>query len=108
MTATALADPAFADVTPIGTELTNWGSKTVDKLDFGPGAGEFGLDANYREGWLMQKLHAPRSYDRKKVKNPIERRGPNLFRNQLLVHRMKRRRDLANQTERREKKDRRK
>lgn len=61
------------DWMPIGTELTNWGSKTVDKLDFGPGANEFGLDANYREGWLMQKLHAPRSYDRKKVKNPSER-----------------------------------
>ncbi len=61
------------DWMPIGTELSNWGSKTVDKLDFGPGAGEFGLDANYREGWLMQKLHAPRSYDRKKIKNPTER-----------------------------------
>jgi len=61
------------DWMPIGTELTNWGSKTVDKLDFGPGAGEFGLDPNYREGWLMQKLHAPRSYDRKKIKNPTER-----------------------------------
>ena len=61
------------DWMPIGTELTNWGSKTIDKLDFGPGAFEFGLDPNYREGWLMQKLHAPRSYDRKKIKNPTER-----------------------------------
>jgi cytochrome c2 len=61
------------DAMPIGTELSNWGSKTVDKLDFGFGVQEFGLDPSYREGWLMQKLHAPRSYDSKKVKNPTER-----------------------------------
>lgn len=58
---------------PIGTELTNWGSKTVDKLDFGFGTELFGLDGQYREGWLEQKLHAPRSFDQKKVKNPSEK-----------------------------------
>ena len=26
--------PGFEGAGPIGTELTNWGSKTVDKLDF--------------------------------------------------------------------------
>jgi cytochrome c2 len=61
------------DLMPIGTELSNWGSKTVDKLDFGFGVHEFGLDPNYREGWLGQKLHAPRSFDQKKVKNPTEK-----------------------------------
>lgn len=61
------------DMMPIGTELSNWGSKTVDKLDFGFGTELFGLDHNYREGWLEQKLHAPRSFDQKKVKNPSER-----------------------------------
>lgn len=61
------------DMMPIGTELTNWGSKTVDKLDFGFGTQLFGLDPSYREGWLEQKLHAPRSFDQKKVKNPAER-----------------------------------
>jgi mono/diheme cytochrome c family protein len=61
------------DMMPIGTELSNWGSKTVDKLDFGFGEKLFGLDHNYREGWLMQKLHAPRSYDQQKVKNPTEK-----------------------------------
>jgi mono/diheme cytochrome c family protein len=61
------------DMMPIGTELSAWGSKTVDKLDFGFGTSLFGLDHNYREGWLMQKLHAPRSYDQQKVKNPTEK-----------------------------------
>ncbi len=58
---------------PIGTELTTWGSKEVAKLDFGFGVSEFGLDHDYREGWLVQKLHAPRSFDQKKVKNPTEK-----------------------------------
>lgn len=57
------------DWMPIGAELSNWGSKTVDKLDFG----FVKLDPNYREGWLMQKLHAPRSYDQQKIKNPSEK-----------------------------------
>ena len=63
---------------PIGTELSNWGSKTVDKLDFGFAAykdlgGRPMLDHHYREGWLGRKLHAPRSYDLEKVKNPKEK-----------------------------------
>ncbi len=69
---------------PIGAELTNWASKTVDKLDFGfmhhiLADERDWTDAQkhqytgYREGWLMQKLHAPRSYDRDKVKNPMEK-----------------------------------
>lgn len=63
---------------PIGTELSNWGSKTVDKLDFGfAGYKDLGgrprLDHEYREGWLMRKLHAPRSFDLEKVKNPKEK-----------------------------------
>lgn len=61
------------DMMPIGVELSNWGSKEVAKLDFGFGVQEFGLDGIYREGWLLQKLHAPRSFDHKKVKNPTEK-----------------------------------
>src|SRR5262249_19118643 len=61
------------DMMPLGTGLSNWGSKEVSKLDFGFGAALFGLDPDYREPWLMQKLHAPRSFDREKVKNPVER-----------------------------------
>lgn len=69
---------------PIGVELTTWSSKTVDKLDWGSMADYFaqahGWDQKdrdeykyYREGWLEQKLHEPRSFDRGKVKNPTEK-----------------------------------
>ena len=69
---------------PIGAELTKWSSKTVDKLDFGfmPEIlmEEHGWSYHekiefkqYRENFLAQKLHAPRSYDRRKIKNPTER-----------------------------------
>jgi cytochrome c2 len=78
------------DQMPIGTELTQWGSKTVDKLDFGfipelfasqKGWSHHQVEEfkKYREGWLEQKLAEPRSYDRAldgksvRVKNPIER-----------------------------------
>jgi cytochrome c2 len=72
------------DTMPIGTELSNWGSKTVDKLDFafayrrpGEDREKLGdlplLEPEYREGWLMRKLHAPRSFDLQKVKNPKEK-----------------------------------
>ncbi len=76
--------PGLEDAQPIGTELTNWASKTVDKLDFGfmPQilAEEHGWSHDqekqfheYRENFLELKLHEPRSFDRKKVKNPTER-----------------------------------
>lgn len=60
---------------PIGTELTNWGSKTVDKLDFGMAylkevAGRPKLEHEYKEGWLERKLLHPRSFDIDKLKNP--------------------------------------
>lgn len=69
---------------PIGAELTTWGSKTVDKLDWALLANQFqeaeGWDQHqreeykaYRDNWLRQKLHEPRSYDREKVKAPTER-----------------------------------
>lgn len=69
---------------PIGTELTSWGSKTVDKLDWGFRANliatEHGWDQKrreqlkkYREPWLEEKLFQPRIFDEMKVKNPLER-----------------------------------
>ena len=66
------------DMMPIGVELSNWGSKTVDKLDFGFAykkklGGRPKLDHHYREGWIQRKLDAPRSYDLEKVKNPTEK-----------------------------------
>ncbi|HUI07720.1 MAG TPA: c-type cytochrome [Verrucomicrobiae bacterium] len=48
----------FETAKPIGTELSEWGSKPVDKLDFG--LVEIEKD---RIAWLKQKLHAPRSFD---------------------------------------------
>jgi mono/diheme cytochrome c family protein len=67
------------EMMPIGTELSNWGSKTVDKLDFAfsylMALGEDlpKLEHEYREGWIERKLHRPRSYDKKKIKNPREK-----------------------------------
>ena len=76
---------------PIGVELTQWGSKTVDKLDFGflpqiladqenwhAGGENFVFRKkkqlkSYREGWIEQKLHNPRIYDEMKYKNPTDR-----------------------------------
>ena len=82
--------PGLETANPIGTELSTWASKTVDKLDFGfipelmakergheVGSNEFHHFVyefkQYRENFLEQKLRAPRSYDRGKVKNPSER-----------------------------------
>jgi cytochrome c2 len=48
----------FETTKPIGTELSEWGSKPIDKLDFGLLAIE-----RDRIAWLKQKLHAPRSFD---------------------------------------------
>jgi cytochrome c2 len=69
---------------PIGVELSNWGSKTTDKLDWGSIAEQMAHDhgwgqvdrdefSHYREGWIEQKLAEPRSFDRGKVKNPTEK-----------------------------------
>jgi len=76
--------PGLENAQPIGTELTTWGSKTIDKLDFGflPEilAREHGWDHHretefkqYRENFLTWKLRNPRIYDREKIKNPTER-----------------------------------
>ena len=52
----------FETAKPIGAELTEWGSKTINKLDFGL------LEMEHdRIAWLKQKLRAPRSYDNDRV-----------------------------------------
>jgi cytochrome c2 len=82
--------PGLETAQPIGTELSTWGSKTIDKLDFGflPEilAHEEGWDHHreyefeqYRENFLTWKLRNPRIYDRDKVKNPTERLRMPLF-----------------------------
>lgn len=67
--------PGFEDAQPIGTELTEQGSKDVDKLDFGllarkPGAYNTDPDAipYTRHDWLYKKLKQPRVFDKGKVK----------------------------------------
>ncbi|MCH7733236.1 MAG: c-type cytochrome [Candidatus Marinimicrobia bacterium] len=60
--------PGFENEKPIGTELTEEGSKPVEKLDFGL------LDIKHsREVWFTQKLKHPRSFDRDKVKGDYEK-----------------------------------
>ncbi|MDP3920068.1 MAG: c-type cytochrome [Candidatus Omnitrophota bacterium] len=53
----------FEDTKPIGTELTDEGSKDVHKLDFGL----IHLD-HTRQAWFYQKLKEPRIFDRGKEK----------------------------------------
>lgn len=75
---------------PIGVELTNWGSKTVDKLawEFRANilADENGWDLNtreefkhYRENWIHEKLTNTRVFDEQKVRAPLERLRMPLF-----------------------------
>lgn len=52
----------YENAKPIGTELSEWGSKALNKLDFGL----LNIDHS-REAWLEQKLKAPRSYDSGRV-----------------------------------------
>ena len=58
----------FEEAQKIGVDLSTWGSKMVTRLDFGY------IDIPHtRQAWLEQKLTAPRSYDRGKVKSPAEK-----------------------------------
>ena len=72
------------DAMPIGAELSTWASKTVDKLEWASLINKMQEEEewtihkreefrHYRENWLAQKLHAPRSFDQDKVKLPLER-----------------------------------
>ena len=59
--------PGMEKEQPIGTELTEAGSKLVSQLDFGF------LDIEHdRASWYSQKLHDPRSFDVGRVKTPEE------------------------------------
>jgi len=58
----------FEDTKPIGTELTEEGSKAIDKLDFG-----FVDLEHTRRAWFFQKLMHPRSFDEGKVKSYHEK-----------------------------------
>lgn len=63
----------FQDEKPIGTELTEEGSKQIEKFDFGL----LNLD-HTKQAWFTQKLLHPRSFDQNKVKTAYEKlRMPN-------------------------------
>lgn len=65
----------FEEVTPIGTELTEEGSKDVDKLDFALNPLEI---PHTRYDWFYTKLKHPRVFDEGKVKSFDEKlRMPN-------------------------------
>jgi mono/diheme cytochrome c family protein len=65
--------PGFEDAKPIGTELTEEGSKAVHRLDFG-----FLHIPHNREAWFQTKLASPRIYDRDRARGWEEKlRMPN-------------------------------
>ncbi len=65
--------PGFEEAKPIGTELTEEGSKAVHRLDFG-----FVHLNHTREDWFQTKLAAPRIFDRDRARGWEEKlRMPN-------------------------------
>jgi len=60
--------PGFENEKPIGTELSEEGSKSPHKLDFGFVHVEHTSDA-----WFMQKLKDPRIFDKDRVRAPDEK-----------------------------------
>jgi mono/diheme cytochrome c family protein len=67
------AIPGFEDAKPIGTELTEEGSKAVHRLDFG-----FVHLPHTRQDWFRTKLHSPRIFDRDRARGWEEKlRMPN-------------------------------
>jgi cytochrome c2 len=61
--------PGFEKASPIGTELTEEGSKLVERLDFGF---EHGKIPHTLPGWVHRKLMEPRVFDEGKVKRHEE------------------------------------
>ncbi len=59
--------PKFEDAQPIGTELTEAGTKLISQLDFG-----FVNIEHSRHAWYEQKLKDPRIFDVGRVKRPEE------------------------------------
>jgi cytochrome c2 len=59
----------FEKASPIGTELTEQGSKLVERLDFGY---EEGKIAHTLPAWTQRKLMEPRVFDVGKIKKPEE------------------------------------
>ncbi|MEE9218171.1 MAG: c-type cytochrome [Acidobacteriota bacterium] len=60
--------PGFENSLGIGTELTEWASKLLHRLDFG-----YAHIEHSKPAWMYQKLMDPRSYDEGKIKKPDEK-----------------------------------
>jgi cytochrome c2 len=60
----------FENANPIGVELTEQGSKLVERLDFGY---EHGKIPHTLPGWVQRKVMEPRIFDVGKVKRPEEK-----------------------------------
>ncbi len=60
--------PGFENEKPIGVELTEEGSKSIERLDFG-----FVHLDHTKQAWFKQKLMDPRIFDHGKVVQPLER-----------------------------------
>lgn len=60
--------PGFENEKPIGTELTQEGSKDVERLDFG-----FVPIEHSKQAWFQQKLMDPRIFDKGKVLEPLDK-----------------------------------
>jgi cytochrome c2 len=74
--------PGFETAQPIGTELTEAGSKLISQLDFG-----FLDIEHHREEWYAAKLENPRVFDEGRVKRPEELlKMPNFGLNDKEVH----------------------
>jgi cbb3-type cytochrome oxidase cytochrome c subunit len=76
----------FENVQPIGTELSEEGTKPVSRLDFG-----FVKDLGHsdRLGWFEHKLRDPRQFDEGRVLNPLDKlRMPNFQLSDVEVQRL--------------------
>ncbi len=60
--------PGFENEKPVGTELTEEGSKDVERLDFG-----FVNIEHNKEAWFKQKLMNPRIFDQGRVLEPLDK-----------------------------------
>ncbi len=60
--------PGFEEALPIGTELSNEGTKMITRLDFG-----FVHIPHTKPAWFYQKMKDPRIFDNGKVKRHLEK-----------------------------------
>jgi cbb3-type cytochrome oxidase cytochrome c subunit len=75
----------FENTQPIGTELSQEGSKPVSRLDFG----FVDLSHTDKLGWFEAKLHDPRIFDEGRILNPLDKlRMPNFQLSDVEIQRL--------------------